>query len=425
MNLRITVFAALLCGVASMTAAQTVTCTGCTHVVPVYMGEGGLIATAGEDAKMVDVVATCGNVTTSNELKPDDDGKIALLFAGDLACAAGGSLEIGPVMDGGWYWITDEMSSAVGQLVAKDVLMNDRVKLTGAGEGVTMSFPGDDKKDAEDKGAQLVKESSTGRIGILPTILPEPPVEPAAPCGARLISATRGYARVTSDCMMGDGGTALRVQGPVNAFTGKRATGNRIVRPAAGTVDVKIDLWGNGTGHFLTSAAATTDSAATGAAARPGYNFLRGHEGGAPLELTSAGTNNDPVTGGGIAAGLGGVTSTPLVAADDNTNPTNSVGGMNFAVTGNVGTLTIRPDSAYCAPTAKPPKNNVATVNVSAYVATTLQSQVTPAIAVPGALAGANANRAAVATITVVCPSAAASAHLGRDLVPENPFPVD
>lgn len=417
MNLRITVIAALLCGVVSMAAAQTVTCPDCTHVVPVYMGEGGLIATADADAKMVYVVATCGNAITTGELTPDADGMVAMLFDGPRACAEGGTLEIGPVMDGGWYWISDEMHSAVGSLVSKATLGNDRAKLASAGEGVTMSFPGDDKKDAEDKGAVLLKETSSGRIGILPTILPEPPVEPAAKCGYGYNSATFRYWRRDANCMQGDGGTVLRVQGPLNIFTGQRTTGNRIVRPSTGTVDVKIDLWGNGSGHFLTATEAATATGRT-ALTLGGNNFLTGHAGGHPLPLTSDGNNASPATDGGMTASLGGTESMPIPAADAEV-ATNQVGGMNFAVEGNVGTLTVGPHSGYCNPLAKPAKNTTATVKVNAYVAADQETVVTPTVAT-----GRTNRLATSVTIMVVCPSgSAAAAHQGRDLVPENPFP--
>ena len=54
--------------------------------------------------------------------------------------ADGGTFEIGPVMDGGWFWVTDETNSAVGGLVSKDVLDNDAAAITGAGDSVSMTM---------------------------------------------------------------------------------------------------------------------------------------------------------------------------------------------------------------------------------------------------------------------------------------------
>ncbi len=81
--------ALVLCAIPAVAVGQTVTCDDCTHVASVYMGEGGVIATAQEDVEMVTWVATCGGVTRSGELEPNDDGVVSALFAGDLACMAG------------------------------------------------------------------------------------------------------------------------------------------------------------------------------------------------------------------------------------------------------------------------------------------------------------------------------------------------
>lgn len=108
----------------------------------------------------------------------------------------------------------------------------------------------------------------------------------------------------------------------------------------------------------------------------------------------------------------------PIPAADAEV-ATNRVGGMNFAVEGNVGTLTVGPHSGYCNPLAKPAKNTTATVKVNAYVAADQETVVTPTVAT-----GRGNRLATSVTIMVVCPSgSAAAAHQGRDLVPENPFP--
>ena len=55
--------ALILCAIPAVAVGQTVSCEACTHEVSYYMGEGGFIATAGEDAKMVTYVASCGGVT--------------------------------------------------------------------------------------------------------------------------------------------------------------------------------------------------------------------------------------------------------------------------------------------------------------------------------------------------------------------------
>ena len=387
---------ALLCALVTIVplAAQTsVSCDGCTHVVSYYMGEGGLIATAAEDAEMVNWLASCGGVTRTGMLTPNDDGVVSTLFSGDLACAMdGGKFEIGPVMDGGWYWITDADNSAVGGLVDMDILDNDhKAEPTGAGDGVTMTMG---------TGATFLKETSTGRVGILPTILPTMDMEPAAVNNCSYTTANNVNTRETANCMLGDGGATLLVQGPTNVFTGKRSdlgANAMVTRPASGSVTVQADLWGNGSGHFLADAGVTA-----------GTDANLGHEGGTRLDATIA----------AALAASGPGTGSPI----DGTGPDGTAGaGLTFdaTTTTGLGVLTITADPAYCNPTAKPPVNHTATVAFSASLTADQKNQVVPTLKTTPATAGTAARH----TIMVVCP--AASANMGTELVPENPFPTD
>ena len=406
--------ALVLCAIPAMAFGQTVSCEACTHEVSYYMGEGGFIATAGEDAKMVTYVASCGGVTRTGELTPNDDGMVSMLFSMDngLAChstatdddgVTKNSLQIGPVMDGGWYWITDDMNSAVGNLVAQDVLDVKAVDLTSAGDGVSMAMG---------KGAVFVKEAATGRVGILPNILPEPPMEALRKCGAddqgsagkdaaaTVEAANARFTRRTSKCEMGDGGT-ITYATTTNTFTGATTRvmdKSTIVRPSGtGNVVVTIDMWGNGSGHFAT---ATT-----------GVHALLGQ----PAAAAGALRGTARYTGVTYTARLGsGPTGSDFVDGTANGGIT-----MDTSTTANVVTFTIAADPAYCKSTA-PVANNPAPVSVTALMATaTDAAQVTPSIA-------RNARSTAVGGIsfTVVCGSAS-SANQGQELVPENPFPTE
>ena len=405
--------ALVLCAIPAMAFGQTVSCEACTHEVSYYMGEGGFIATAGEDAKMVTYVASCGGVTRTGELTPNDDGMVSMLFSMDngLAChstatdddgVTKNSLQIGPVMDGGWYWITDDMNSAVGNLVAQDVLDVKAVDLTSAGDGVSMAMG---------KGAVFVKEAATGRVGILPNILPEPPMEALRKCGAHdrgttgtdaaafPEAANARFRRLTSECAMGDGGT-ITYATTTNSFTGATTRvmdKSTIVRPSGtGEVVVTIDLWGNGSGHFTTAAS--------------GVHALLGQPAAAAGALRGAAR----LTGVTYEAQLGsGPTGSAL--ADGTAN-----GGITMSTaTANIVTFTIAADTTYCR-TTPTVRNNPAPVSVTALMATaTDAAQVTPSVA-------RNATSGAVGGIsfTVVCGSASSSAQ-GQELVPENPFPVE
>ena len=396
--------ALVLCAIPAVAVGQTVTCDDCTHVASVYMGEGGVIATA-DDADMVTWVATCSGVTRTGELMANDDGVVSALWTGDLACMAemGGSFEIGPVMDGGWYWVTDAMNSAVGGLVSKDVLENDAADITSAGDGVSMTMG---------KGAVYLKEAASGRVGILPNILPEPPMAALRKCGfndrgttgtsatATADAANARFTRRTSDCAMGDGGT-ITLATTINSFTGGRTTipdKGTIVRPSGtGTAVVTIDLWGNHSGFFVTS---------------PTAHALHGQP---AATATEAGRANR-LTGITYTAKLGsGPSGSDFVDATANGGIT-----MDTSTTANVVTFTIAADTAYCR-TTPTVRNNSATVAVTALMATaTDAAQLTPSV-----------QRHATSTVvggtsfTVVCGSGSSSANQGQELVPENPFPTE
>ena len=384
---RITI-ALILCAIPAMALGQVdIDCTDCSHVVSVYKGEGGLIAES--DAEMVTYLTTCGGVTRTDE-QTVVGGKVAMLFTMDnmLACSGDdGEFEIGPVMDGGWYWITDETNSAVGSLVAKDILDNTPTEPTNAGAGVMVT---------EGKGAVMVKETATGRVGILPTILPMKEVDPTMPtlCGSKSATAKRD-----TECMLGDGGTMLVGKGPVDPYTGKRAAvmeGAIITRPATGSVVVSFHLEGNGTGHYTSGTIGANNPTNLG------------HPGGTPLDATISGTYGDGLSNPAIGSEALDPNNTTITAtavglqlADDSTND-------------DIADLTIHPNATYCSKTA----NHSVTVTIAAQVSDASLTQVVPAI---DAADGTGAE--ATMKITVACP--AASSQLGVELVPENPFPTD
>ena len=114
--------------------------------------------------------------------------------------------------------------------------------------------------------------------------------------------------------MLGDGGTTLRVQGPPNFYTGNKdeiPAGGPVTRPVAqgSNVEVTVDLWGNGSGHFTSG---TVDNDETSGSFNPAN---LGHKGGTPLagtltaELAATGRpgsgQNIDTTGPGGNAGAG------------------------------------------------------------------------------------------------------------------------
>ena len=170
-----------------------------------------------------------------------------------LACTAanGGKFEVRGLQDGGWYWITDAMNSAVASLVAKDALGNTAVMPTDPGSSdITLT-------KMEGGSSTLVKQASTGRIGILHHVLPEPVMEvEEMPHCMPMKSGTKWVSKETG-CLLGDGKTKIAMTATVasGAHAGAVYTlgGDTVERPSTGSMTVGMGLWGNGTGRISTS----------------------------------------------------------------------------------------------------------------------------------------------------------------------------
>ena len=355
----------------------------CTHVVSVYKGEGGLIAEA-DGADMVTFLSSCDGVHISGELTPNDDGVVSMLFDTDngLACDADdGSFELGPVKDGGWFWITDDRNSAVGVLVDMDVLDNPTTEPTDAGMSV---------ETTAGKGAVLLKEASTGRIGILQTILPEMETAQATTrkCGySGTGTAGDPFKRVASECALGDGGTivVLRSTDPITGNTVRIMDGDSVTRPrGSGAVQIVARLFGNGSGHFRRA---------------------RGDEDNVPVytghlsALDLPGAELSPgVLGASYEVRLshGGPGPGTSISADG--DGTGAAGGVSWSLLSdaiNTATISIEAHSSWCSETS----NHSATVVVTAYVSLPLfRNFLVPPVKVDGS------GKAASTTFRIVCP---------------------
>ena len=205
-------FALLVCATASVAFGQfgvadaaktTVNCPDdeC-HVAPFFKGEGGFIGET--DLDEVNFVLDCGIVTVSATAKASG-GKVAQLLTADagLDCPAGGQVQIHGLKDGGWYWINDSMNSAVASLIGKDALGNATVSPANPG-GTDITL-----ESMKDGVTSIVKQASTGRIGILHHILPEPEMDAATMCGPRWHASSRTYYQLDSNCMLGNGATKI------------------------------------------------------------------------------------------------------------------------------------------------------------------------------------------------------------------------
>ena len=229
------------------------------HVAPVFMGEGGFVGELADGFDMANFVVTCGNTTASGSAAGGSDGIVRQLFsmANGLACHDDdGSIQIHGLADGGWYWINDDMNSAVSPLIAKDALMGEEVMPTDPG-GVTLM--------ASDYGTYV---KSGDRVGILPHFVPTAPppeipdpVEPeaAALCGPVWNADDRTFYNDTTNCMLGGGGTKIVMTGPGPNGRVTRLGGSVERNVAtAGPIEVSFALWSDGSGHVTgTSGSAT------------------------------------------------------------------------------------------------------------------------------------------------------------------------
>ncbi len=180
----IAIMLALVPAFAFAQAGVTAECPeGECHVVPFFKGSGGFVGELdtdimvdGEEIASVGLIVTCGNINITASVDPDDDGNVAHLFTEDngLACHQDdGEIQIHGLKDGGWYWIHDETNSAVSNLLPDRVLTNvQTAPFDVSGGDITMT-----SRDY----ATLVKDTTSGRVGILPHILPAAEPEKCGP----------------------------------------------------------------------------------------------------------------------------------------------------------------------------------------------------------------------------------------------------
>ncbi|MXX76405.1 MAG: hypothetical protein F4210_03960 [Holophagales bacterium] len=169
-------FALLAAALPALLAAQTtgsVECPRC-QVAPYFAGEGGFVGeTAGLDGVTeVEFFLNCGATTISVQVQPDSNGIVreALNSANGRNCPGGarGTLEVDNLKPGGWYWINDDQNSAVAAFFPKEAVDNQQIDVTDPG-GVEIETPSGGI-------ATWVKHVPTGRVGIIPRIVPTRPI---------------------------------------------------------------------------------------------------------------------------------------------------------------------------------------------------------------------------------------------------------
>lgn len=161
------------------------------EVAPYFAGDGGFVGESANNEGESDVTVhvICGRTTVVVTVTPDADGIVrqALTSANGLNCRGGdGRIEIDNLRRGGWYWINDDRNSAVSALMPKEAAGNEQIDPTDPG-GVVLA-------GLRDGLATLVRDPASGRIGIIPHVVP---VKAAKPCSGMAGSES------ASDCHLG------------------------------------------------------------------------------------------------------------------------------------------------------------------------------------------------------------------------------
>ena len=349
------------------------------HVTQVFMGQGGFVGMAAEGFDAVNFVVTCGSISTSGTAMPNAAGVVSHLLSDDngLSChvKGGGSVEVHGVMDGAWYYITDEMNTAVANLLPKDAMDNVGTPAANPGSADIEVMAGDT--------ASYVKQLSTGRVGIISHILPEPPTPEPQKCLGTGTATNR--TQMTSNCMLGNGGTDIIMTAQAQGGqTGGQVkdVGDSVYRNTAnggGDYTINLLLVSNGSGHVVTDTTGT-------------HGAWLGRGRTTPFEVTT------------WAVTVGN--ATPGTAQD--------LAEANVSVSD--AAITISPSANYCGGG----NNRSAELWVRP---TPAANAVLPAIAThaTGALAGTTTNPR---RLMVHCP-ATSSNQQGQELVPDNPFPTE
>ncbi len=183
-------------------ATFNVICPAPCFVAPIFRGSGGFV---GESVRgrsgTVDFALSCGDSVTTISVRPDADGIVRQVFSrgNGLACdAESGRIDIAGLKPGGWYWINDELNSAVSSLLEKSVLGNPPSEPFDPG-GVTIT-------SLEDGAASFVKDEMSGRVGIIPHVVPVPFVPL---CGGAENVSNHCELRATFEIVLKAGDTVL------------------------------------------------------------------------------------------------------------------------------------------------------------------------------------------------------------------------
>lgn len=332
-------------------------------VAPWFKGEGGFLGEIADDVEEVVFVATCGNGLIAAAAEVNASHMAAQLFTFDngIACDDYGELQIHGLKEGAWYWISDGDNVALASLVPEAVLASRQVPPADPGsDDISLISP-------PAGGATMIRQQSTGRVGILSHLLPQAPLPV---CGLHRAEDETPY-QLSNDCTL-DARFVLKVTG-----AGGAEVGSTVYRNAAGDVRLTANMFG--VGHISNRQVGNGDTTID-----PEY-------GAVPEKPLSAAWSV------ALHDGSPGATLADFGIAQDATNPNEVV---------------VSP-AAYCVSEDPAERAAAPRIRISASYQ---QNFIVPEM--PNTTPPTTFDR----FIRIHCPQAAA--QRGRELVPENPFPL-
>ena len=213
-------------------------------VAPYFKGGGGFVGILEPGVDEASFFITCGSTGIGQVVKPESGRVVSGVWTrgNSLLCDRDdGEFEVTGLQYGAWYWIQDQENTAVASLMPKNILKNRKTPPADPGSStITLS-------QAPSGAATFLKDTASGRVGILPNILPPPDEDPPPACGQykEEDDDDETVKQLEDDCLI-DASYYVRVtQGP-GAGSDDAITSGQVFRPGTGTIALTLGLYGNG-----------------------------------------------------------------------------------------------------------------------------------------------------------------------------------
>ena len=381
-------------------ATVAVDCDDPCVVAPFFMGSGGFVAermnedddsTPDIDEGLITFVLACdGGRFLTGSATPDENGIVRQTLSEDTGYVCGedelGEVHISNAQNGGWYWINDDVNSAVSLLIDRDALeIAETIPLDAGGVTIT-----------EGDKARYIKHEATGRVAILPHVQPIGTGPPG--CAGDVAEA--------GDCRIGSADdwrivAIKQVVTPLGIASRELRDGETMTRSKSfleGGFPLPVFVYLVGSNYLTVGDAVVVTAGLTG-----------GEGPGDIVFATPGGVTLNPADGGAVAEGeevvpgvgpFPGESLPPL--SDLVRDGPRSVGGWAIEISDE--------SMGRCATGDRGAPQKVV-FDVSS--------------ALEGAVPPFGEGKGPKLSFYVTCPDPPAAAASGVELVPDNPFPVD